>query len=267
MPGRTLQINFTVVDSPLVANLTGNTGRLYSLNKLVPGVPVYTDRQYKATSVPDFLMNATFIQTPNDDKVNAGTNVFSFNLMQNATVYVAYDPRATALPAWLSTWQKLTSEVGMDDPKGKSLQLFSKSFPAGALTFDGNLVSPAAGALNNYIVIVKEGSSAAAPATAASPTAVAVNKNSGAASFSLYPNPKKKGEQAFIALENYGKNEKVVVTLHDMAGHAVHTQSIFTDAQGKLGSPIMLPGSINPGLYFIKVNGESGNHQAKLLIE
>ncbi|MEO6456585.1 MAG: choice-of-anchor D domain-containing protein, partial [Ginsengibacter sp.] len=137
----------------LIANVTATTGHSYILSKINVDTVIYTDRVYKTTSLPAFLNNAPFIKTPNDDKANNSTSILSFDLTQSATAYVAYDPRATVLPAWLNSWQKLTTKVGINDPKISYLQLYSKNYPAGRVTLDGNLASPAAGALNNYLVI------------------------------------------------------------------------------------------------------------------
>src|SRR4029079_4060962 len=108
---------------------------------------------YQATTVPAFLNNAPFIKTPNSDKAITGTSILSFTLTQSATVYIGYDPRATALPAWMNSWQKLATQIGINDPNISILELYSKSFPAGNVTLGGNLATPAAGALNNYIVV------------------------------------------------------------------------------------------------------------------
>src|SRR5258706_12970079 len=98
--------SFSQTPSGLIINITATTGRSYTLGELIVGATVYTDRTYQATSVPGFLNNASFIKTPNDDKANKAASMLSFDLTQNATVYVAYDPRATVLPAWLNGWQK-----------------------------------------------------------------------------------------------------------------------------------------------------------------
>ncbi|MEO6329084.1 MAG: InlB B-repeat-containing protein, partial [Ginsengibacter sp.] len=141
--------------SSLVTNITSTTGRSYILGDLVTGVTIYTDRTYQTTSVPPFLNNAPFIRTPNDDKANNTASMLSFNLTQSATLYVAYDPRVTVLPAWLSSWQKLAAVqvVGINDPTINHLDLYSKSYAAGPVTLGGNLASPAAGSKNNYLVV------------------------------------------------------------------------------------------------------------------
>ncbi|MEP6595153.1 MAG: choice-of-anchor D domain-containing protein [Ginsengibacter sp.] len=161
----------------LISNTTATSGRSYVAGQLVVGTAVYSDRTYQATSVPVSLNNAPFIKTPNDDKSSTATSLLSFNLCQSATVYVAYDPRAASLPSWLSTWQKLTTQVGINDPKISYLVLYSKNYPAGKVTLGGNLASPAAGALNMYLVIATTGG----PSISASPLTIYDNDVAGGA--------------------------------------------------------------------------------------
>ncbi|WP_345161065.1 InlB B-repeat-containing protein [Pontibacter saemangeumensis] len=153
---KTITANFTPVQtSGLVSNLAATTGRSYILADLVVGALHYTDRTYKITSVPASLDKAKLIRTANDDKRNTSSSLLSFTLSQQATVYIAYDPRATSLPSWLSGWQKLADRVGVNDSKISYMQLYSKSFPAGTVSLGGNMQSPAAGAENNYFVAVQ----------------------------------------------------------------------------------------------------------------
>ena len=119
------------------------------------GVRPYTDRTYQVTSVPASLAGASLIQTANDDKRYTGATLLTFTLSQSATIYIAYDPRATALPAWLSGWQKLSDRVGVNDSKISYMNLYSKTFAAGQVSLGGNLQSPAAGAQTNYFVAAK----------------------------------------------------------------------------------------------------------------
>ncbi|MEO6330160.1 MAG: hypothetical protein ABIO55_14595, partial [Ginsengibacter sp.] len=137
----------------LITNITATTANSYTLGELVTGVTVYSDRTYQATSVPAFLNNASFIQTPNNDKSNSAVSLLSFDLTKSAIVYIAYDPRAKSLPAWLTGFQKLTSRLGFNDPAISYLELYSKIYPAGPVTLGGNLASPAAGSKDNYLVI------------------------------------------------------------------------------------------------------------------
>ncbi|MEO6499825.1 MAG: choice-of-anchor D domain-containing protein, partial [Mucilaginibacter sp.] len=149
---KNITAKFAAVSGALITNIAATTANPYILGALTVGTTVYTDRAYQTTDVPAFLNNAPFIKTPNDDKGNKASSLLSFTLTQSATVYVIYDPRATAVPAWLSSWQKLASQVSINDPKINGLTIYSKSFAAGKVTLGGNLASPAAGALNNYFV-------------------------------------------------------------------------------------------------------------------
>lgn len=143
--------NDTVVD--LISNIKTTTTHLYQLGELNPGINYFTDRAYVIKSVPDILMGADFIETACDDKTVSTSKLLTFTISQPATIYVAYDPRATKLPAWLSGWKKLTDKIGTDDPQQPSLTLFSKYFAAGTISLGGNMQSPEAGALTQYFVI------------------------------------------------------------------------------------------------------------------
>ena len=134
-----LQGTFAYSQPGLVINIAATTGRSYTSGQLIAGSTIYTDRTYQATAVPAFLNNAPSIKTANDDKSNKSPSMLSFDLTQNATVYVAYDPRATALPAWLSGWQKLPNQVGVNDSKISYMELYSKNYLAGKVTLGGNL--------------------------------------------------------------------------------------------------------------------------------
>jgi hypothetical protein len=145
----------TVPVTALITNITATTGKKYQLSKLTSGAVYYTDRTYDITSAPSYLVNAPFIQTANEDKINTSSSLLSFNLNHAGTVYVAYDPRATTLPTWLQGWKKLTDKIGINDSKISSFNLYSKDFPAGKVTLGGNMAGAAAGALCQYIVIAK----------------------------------------------------------------------------------------------------------------
>src|SRR5688572_2040205 len=147
-----LHVTSAYSQTPLITNVTTTTGRTYTVGQLVAGTTIYTDRTYQVTTVPAVLNNAPFIRTANNDKASTATSMLSFDLTQSATMYVAYDPRATALPAWLSTWQKQASQIGINDSQISFMALYSKTFPAGRVTLGGNLASPAAGAQNMYFV-------------------------------------------------------------------------------------------------------------------
>ena len=175
-------------------------------------------------------------------------------------------PRATVLPSWLNDWQKLpTDQVVVDDPKNNTYALYSRTFPAGTVSFDGNLASPADGALSNYFIIIKEQPNL----PIVTGTNETVNGSQLGLRFQLkvYPNPQKQGEQIFMELENYDRQEKVSVTLHDIAGHKLLTQNVITDDQGQAKATIPVSNSVKPGLYFLQANAPSGNQRIKVVIQ
>ncbi|GGB94921.1 hypothetical protein GCM10011325_22870 [Dyadobacter sediminis] len=124
----------------------------YEVANMGVNVPLYIDRDYNFVSVPAFLQGAAFIQTGNANKKDTHYSFLKFNLDQEAIVYVAYDPRAKVLPAWLNGWQKLADKIYTTDPGTSYLHVYSKVFPAGTVSLGGNLAAPAAGALTNYLV-------------------------------------------------------------------------------------------------------------------
>jgi hypothetical protein len=71
-------------------------------------------------------------------------------------VYVGYDSRAAALPAWLAdgTWA-LTSEWLATGPAAGAWWIYMKTVPAGDLVLGGNRAAGGTGAPSHYIVIVQ----------------------------------------------------------------------------------------------------------------
>jgi len=149
----------------LITNQKAESEIAYEVANLGVNVPLYGDRDYNFTSLPGFLKGAAFIQTCNENKKDTRSSFLKFSLTKEAIVYVAYDPRATALPAWLNGWQKLADKIYTTDPGTSYLNLYSKVFPAGTVSLGGNLATPATGSLTNYIVAVIPSRSAAARET------------------------------------------------------------------------------------------------------
>ena len=129
----------------------------YALPAEYPDERLYTDRNYAITAIPFSLQNAFFIQTANNDKAATAEDFLRFTLTEPATVYVGYDPRATALPAWLSDWTRTGDVVRTEDPDIVGLDVYAKTFDAGTVTLGGNLAAPAAGAESNYLVAAAVG--------------------------------------------------------------------------------------------------------------
>lgn len=147
-----------VAHSALVTVKSVSTGLAYTTVPLAAGVPLYTDRAFTVSSFGAALTGGTLVQTANSDKsVTAGSHL-TLALAAAATVYIAYDKRETALPAWLaagSGWTLTSVAFSGSDAGAAPMKVYSKSFSAGSLTLGGNLQAPAAGAQSSYAVIVK----------------------------------------------------------------------------------------------------------------
>lgn len=142
----------------LIAEVKAESERTYTVTKLNTGVKAYTDRNHTITSIPLYLSEASFLQTAMGDKYNTLNKFLSLYFRRDAVVYIAYDARATSIPAWLSKWTKTGDVIKTTDPKSSNLQVYSmltsasKSYPPIPLILGGNLASPAVGAKINYLV-------------------------------------------------------------------------------------------------------------------
>ncbi|WP_237586708.1 T9SS type A sorting domain-containing protein [Pontibacter russatus] len=269
--GTALTVAFTVVDqepdtnNPLISNIKATSGRSYVLADLAVGVRAYTDRTYEVTSAPASLAGAALVRTANDDKHSSASALLSFELSEGATVYVAYDPRATALPSWLSGWQQLTDRIGINDSKISYMNIYSKSFPAGAVSLGGNKQSPAAGAENNYFVVAKAAQavlSSEASSSGGNTLSKADNRGLG---LKVYPNPSS-GGQVYAEISNFGGREALTVTLHDVLGRAVASVDAVTDQQGYLWVEVPGHTQLKQGMYIIRASAAGGKAQARLLV-
>ncbi len=133
--------------SELFDNLYPHNYAVGSINK---SGKVYSDRIYEVLSMPQFLTNRPLILTKNDDKKNNGYAMVRFELLQDATLYVAFDTRAGSLPHWLRDWTNTGMTIITTD---NSYLLYSKPFKAGYHSLHGNAASGAANVQNNYFVI------------------------------------------------------------------------------------------------------------------
>jgi hypothetical protein len=117
----------------------GPGGREF-LDTLEAGKPVYTDRDYRFTSVPNELDGATYFRLPQHYFLGEEPDYFpleaqmadylQFQVTDRASVYVALDAQVRELPDWMQLgWQAVESGLETDDVP---LQLYRKVYPAGA---------------------------------------------------------------------------------------------------------------------------------------
>jgi hypothetical protein len=116
------------------------------------------DRSYTIRTMPETLRGLSAIKTRNNDKSNAQATGLTFTVNSDATLYVAYDGRATRYPTWLTAAYTRTGETiqTTDAP----LTVWRRDVQAGQVRLPGNLAGSPAGVGSNYIVLL-------APATPA----------------------------------------------------------------------------------------------------
>jgi len=135
------------------------------------GESVFIDRGYTYRSVPTELAGLLYLRTANDDKLS--TAGVSFDVDRPVKVYVAFDPRITNPPAWLSAFAPTGLTLSSTDvPR----DVYEKSFPAGAIVLGGN-----AGIRNSsmYSVIVADDSTNPPPPPPPSGTLEITNTSPG----------------------------------------------------------------------------------------
>ncbi|MCG8599460.1 MAG: PmoA family protein [Verrucomicrobiales bacterium] len=144
------------IDPPVVVPFTdvnASSGRPYRAAVLKPGVPYYTDRDYRVTRVPAALDGLTFLQTACGDADASSGITVSLNLKYPSTVYLIDDARAESLPTWArDTWKPTGMTIEGTDPK--TMNVYEARFPAGPLTLGTSRDGIQAGK-GNYLVAVR----------------------------------------------------------------------------------------------------------------
>jgi hypothetical protein len=144
------------LETTLVDILSVSTGKAYALTAAKPGAKAYIDRDYTVTALSAGLAGGVLVQTANDDKKVAAASHLALKANRAATIYVAYDRRATKLPAWLAAgWTATAESLGTTDSGASPLKVYQKTVAAGAqITLGGNMAAGAAGAESHYLVVV-----------------------------------------------------------------------------------------------------------------
>lgn len=124
----------------LIRDVTVTSGSPYGLGKIASGAVLYSDRSYTWQSPPSVIKGAPYLVTRNADKSLTSTSPLTFTLTAPARVYVAFDPRISPRPSWLTGWTLTGTAVSTTDG---SRVLYTKNYPAGAVTLGGNVAPPA----------------------------------------------------------------------------------------------------------------------------
>ena len=115
------------------------------------GSPIFADRDFTFTSLPDELKGAEQILTSCNDKGVTG-DVISFTASEDIDIYIALDSRMPETPAWMSDLEK--TGLTAVSSNGVTFDLYRKTVPEGEkAVLGGNGYS-----LNvvNYSVLVTE---------------------------------------------------------------------------------------------------------------
>lgn len=117
----------------LFTDITVASGKDFTLTKVEIGALNFIDRNHTITSIPAGLnlFQATMLRGANDDRDrNEASGYITFELKEDATIYVAYDNRrVSTAPAWLSdNWTNTGEVIGTSDV---AYALYSRSYTAG----------------------------------------------------------------------------------------------------------------------------------------
>lgn len=132
----TVTVTVTEISGGLISNLSVATGKDYEIDTyLAVGDLSFIDRSMEYYDVGSLAGNE-YIRTANDDKNAVNANFLSFDISQDATVYVVYDNR-NMQPSWLDSWTDTGEDImGEGWPDGASV--YARVFAAGTVTLGGN---------------------------------------------------------------------------------------------------------------------------------
>ena len=120
------------------------------------GNRAYIDRDFPYKTLVPQLQNGVQIATANEDKFSSEIRPFlSFSVDRPVVVYVARDSRYRKPPAWLQSFQQERMPISYAVPNGQiTATLYSKRYPAGTISLNGNLASGESENFSMYTVFV-----------------------------------------------------------------------------------------------------------------
>jgi hypothetical protein len=136
----------------------------YQPATLRQGNTFYTDRNFTITGLPAGFEGMTLLRTANNDKYNSQAQLLSFSTDESIIVHVAYDARATKVPAWLGAG--FTDSGQLIETTDTAMRIWRRSYPAGNVALPGNYFGSPSGSESNYFVILAPASGQAGPIAA-----------------------------------------------------------------------------------------------------
>ena len=107
----------------------------FTWGALNAGSPVYNDRDYQFTDIPAKFTGIDYLLTSNGDRSIVSSSYISFQADRQVIVYVAYDHLNASVPSWMSDWTNTGLSLITNTT---TLDVYSKTFPAGLITLGGN---------------------------------------------------------------------------------------------------------------------------------
>ncbi|MCM2374906.1 alpha/beta hydrolase family protein [Aporhodopirellula aestuarii] len=141
-----------VKSESLIENAAFHSENIYRIEPggFRKGAVLWTDRPYRVTAAPAELDGADLIQTPMVDRSNGNSDLVTFRVQKNCTVYVGMK-ESDKHPAWISGWEKTDWVV----EAGNRMVCYRKTFDAGRTVVLGG----GRGLQAMYTVVIKEPSS------------------------------------------------------------------------------------------------------------
>ena len=214
--------------------VTVNQPSGYSVTDLQEGIEYYNDRTYTLVTLPQSMQdgNEQLIVTSNDDKEQTSETFLEFTLSNQATVYVAYDSRASSLPTWLeSGFTPTDMSIDVTDAMG-SFNVYEATYGAEMVQLGGNAASGEDGAASNYIVIVVPSGTQNSDENDSTQLEVSVDQPSGYSVTALQEGIEYYNDRSYAIVtlpqSMTDGNEQLIVTSNDDKGETSETFLKFT---------------------------------------
>ncbi len=160
-----LPVNGRLIKNLLIYDTQNSSDWRISDNAAV-GTPIFGDRDVTFSSLSNELIGAESLLTACDSKALTDAKVVTFEAAENVDVYVALDSRVTAVPSWMSDWEKGSLDITSSNKV--TFIPYKKTVKAGEfVTIGGN--GQASGCVN-YAIFVKESMGTVTTTTATTTT-------------------------------------------------------------------------------------------------
>ena len=89
------------------------SGREYSVGKLLPNELQYMDRDYIFNYIPEELKGFVHIRTCGNDKlIPENEPCFTMKAEHDVDIYILYPDKQPVIPKWLESFERLKTDIG-----------------------------------------------------------------------------------------------------------------------------------------------------------